>query len=183
MSKIKQSALMLGSIFILSTSCFNVNGSSSMSGQQDPKSDRLCEAFLIGFEKVKLYDKVNGVKIGEIKNSFEEELYFSIKILEQEDNWFNIRAQSIGDTVSGWMLNKSYLGTYSRNYSDTLFVYLEDNKKRITCSIPVYFTSPMEIIECKKDWVKVKLNDSGLSCDGGWILQSMTCSSPYTTCP
>ncbi|WP_441847794.1 hypothetical protein [Mesonia hippocampi] len=148
------------------------------------KLDILCEAFLFGSDEVKLYDKIDGKAINTIRNNYEEEIFYSIEIYGQNGLWFNIRAEAMGESFSGWIKNKSYLATYSRNYTDTLFVYLDANKKDTVCSIPDYFTSPMMIMECKKDWVKVEIKDkdNDLSCKG-WVLQNMTCSSPYTTCP
>lgn len=167
------------SVFILILSCSNFHREVEK-GQKERRV--LCEAFLLGSEKVKLFDDINGKEVGDIQNDYKEENFYSVKIYEQKKQWFRIRAESIKDTLSGWLHNKSYLATYSRNYTDTLFVYREANKKNLICSIPEYFTSPMEITEFDKDWVKVKINQEGLTCDGGWILQSMTCSSPYTTC-
>ena len=164
--------LILSSLLILANSCTDVNG----------QEKKIGEAFLLGFDKVKVYDKIDGKEIGEIQNKEIEEIYYSLEIHEQKNDWFKVRAVAIEDTITGWVLNKSYLATYSRNYSDTLFVYEPNNKKKIICSIADYFTSPMQIIEFKGDWVKVKIVEFDLSCKGGWIKQNMTCSSPYTTC-
>lgn len=165
--------LILSSFLVLADSCTNVNG-------QDAK---VGEAFLLGFDAVKLYDRIDGKEVGEIQNKEIEEVYYSLEIYDQKNDWFRVQAMSMEDTITGWLLNKSFLATYSRNYSDTLFVYAEADEKEVTCSIPEYFTSPMRIVEFKSDWVKVEIEDSNLSCKGGWIKQDMTCSSPYTTCP
>lgn len=164
--------LILSSLLILVNSCADANG-------QDKK---IGEAFLLGFSNVKLYDKIDGKEIGEIQNKEIEEIYYSLEIYEQKNDWFRVQAVAMEDTVTGWILNRSYLATYSRNYNDTLFVYAEANEKESICSIPDYFTSPMKIIEFKSDLVKVEIEDTNLSCKGGWIKQNMTCSSPYTTC-
>jgi hypothetical protein len=163
---------------ILSGFLILVNSCASVSGQ----SKKIGEAFVLGFDKVKLYDKIDGSEIGEIQNKELEEVYYSLEVYEQKKDWFKVQAVAMEDTISGWILNKSYLATYSRNYSDTLFVYAETDKKEPICSIPDYFTSPMLIVEFKNNWVRVKIKDSCLSCNGGWIMKNMTCSSPYTTC-
>lgn len=109
------------------------------------KDKLICEAFLLGSEQVQLFNKPNGKKIGIIQNNEVEEDFYSIKIYAQKKRWFKVQAESIKDTLSGWLLNKSYLGTYSRNYMDTLFVYKQPNKKKVICSFTKYFTSPMII--------------------------------------
>lgn len=181
--------LILGVILLSSYTCSSSKGKNAKLQKEEnavilerSKSDVLCEAFLFGSDEVKLYDEINGKIINTIRNNYEEEIFYSIEIYEQNGHWFNIRAEAMGESFSGWIKNKSYLATYSRNYTDTLFVYLDANKKDTVCSISDYFTSPMMIMECKKDWVKVEIKDNDLSCKG-WVLQSMTCASPYTTCP
>lgn len=164
--------LIFSGLLILACSCADMNG-------QDKK---IGEAFLLGFDKVKLYDRIDGKEIGEIQNVEVEEIYYSLEIYDQKNDWFKVRVVAMEDTMRGWILNKSYLATYSRNYTDTLFVYEANSDRKVICSIADYFTSPMQIIKFKGDWVKVKIEESELSCKGGWIKQKMTCSSPYTTC-
>jgi hypothetical protein len=141
------------------------------------------EAFLLGLDEVQLYDKVNGKVIGQIQNNDNREVYYSFDVFNQKDDWFLVQATAINDTLTGWILNKSLMATYSRNYTDTLFIYSDTNSKYSFCEIPNYFTSPMKIIEYKGSWVKVEIEDKDLLCKGGWIKRSMTCSNPYTTCP
>ena len=181
--------LIIGIILFSSYTCSCIKGENAKSQTEEnaiivesSKLNVLCEAFLFGSDVMKLYDEINGKVISTIRNNYEEEKFYSIKIYEQNGHWFNIRAEAMGDFFSGWIKNKSYLATYPRNYTDTLFVYRDANKKDIVCSIPDYFTSPMMIVECKKDWVKVEIKENGLFCNG-WVPQSMTCASPYTTCP
>jgi hypothetical protein len=164
--------LIISGYFVLVNPCANVSG----------QNEKIGEAFILGFDKIKLYDRVDGSEIGEIRNNELEEIYYSLEVYDQKKDWFKVQAVAMQDTITGWILNKSYLATYSRNYSDTLHVYAEPDKKEPICSIPHYFTSPMLILEFKNNWVKVKINDSGLSCSGGWVVQDMICSSPYTTC-
>ena len=131
---------------------------------------------------MKVYDRVDGSEIGEIQNMELGEIYYSIEVYDQKNDWFKVHAFSMKDTIKGWILNKSYLATYSRNYSDKLNVYKEPDKRKLICSISNYFSSPMLVLEFKKNLVKVKINDSSVSCSGGWVEQNMTCSSPYTAC-
>ena len=174
--------LIFSGILIVANTCFNVNGDRK-DGRQNQKSHKIGEAFLLGFEKVKLYDKIKGREVSEIQNNLKEEVYYSFEIYAQKGNWFKVKAVAMEDTISGWILNKSYLATYSKSYeSNTLFVYDETDKKEVICSISYPFNSPMQITEFKKDWVKVEIKEDSLVCKG-WILQNMTCSSPYTTCP
>lgn len=142
----------------------------------------VCEAFLLGFDEVRLYDKINGDIFKTIQNNEADEVFYSIKVYRQKGDWFLVCAEAMGKTVSGWLQNNSYLATYSRNYSDTLFVHVESNTGDVVYSIEEYFTSPMKIIACKENWVKVEIKDSSFNYIG-WVLQSMTCPSPYTTCP
>jgi len=170
--------LIFGGIIILNSSC-DIKRSINIKHVQN----KIGEAFLIGFEKIELYDTINGNKIVEIQNNESEELYYFFDIYEQQGNWFKVQKKSIeGDSVFGWIFNKSYLGTYPRNYNENLSVYFKPNKKStIVCSVS-YFTFPMEIIEIKNNWIKVRINDKDVSCKGGWVMSDMTCSNPYTTC-
>lgn len=147
------------------------------------KEEVLCECFLLDSGKVQLYDNVQGNVIDTIQNDYEMESFFSIEIYSQHNDWFNIRAKAIKNEASGWVLNKSYFATYSRNYTDTLFVYRKpDITSGTVCTFPEYFTTPMKVIECKEKWIKVAINHNNQTCLG-WVLQKMTCPNPYTTCP
>jgi len=163
------------SIFILALSCASFH-------KEDVRKDELiCEAFLLGSNQVKLFNEPNGKELGTIQNNEIEENFYSIKIYAQKEKWFKVKAESIKDTLSGWIMNKSYLATYSRNYTSTLLLYEQPNNNKVICSFAEYFTTPMIILECKKDWVKVQVETENLSCTG-WVIQEMTCPSPYTTC-
>ncbi len=142
----------------------------------------LCEAFIIGGGEVMLFDKINGKIISKIQNNNELEIHFSVKILYQSGDWFHVITEAEGRRDTGWIKNQSTLATYSRNYRDTLRVYDYPSGKGIVCSIPDYFTSPMNIVECQENWIKVRISDNNYECEG-WILKSMTCPNPYSTCP
>ncbi|GMQ30625.1 hypothetical protein [Algoriphagus confluentis] len=168
----KNSLILINVFFLLVNSCASLGG----------QNEKIGDAFILGFDKVKFFDKVDGCEIGQIQNNELEEIYYSLEVYDQKNDWFKVQAIAMKETITVWILNKSYLATYSRNYSDTLSVYKEPNKRELICSVTDYFTSPMLVIEFKKDLVKVKINDSIISCSGGWVAQNMTCSSPYTTC-
>ena len=166
----------LSIIFMLALSCISFH-----KGENVQKDELLCEAFLLGSEQVKLFNEPNGKEVGIIQNNDLEEDFYNINIYAQKEKWFKVQAKSIKSTLSGWLLSKSYLGTYSRNYTDTLFVYEQPNDNKLICSFTEYFISPMKVLECKKDWVKVEIETKNLSCTG-WVSKNMTCPSPYTTC-
>jgi len=170
--------LMFGNVLILFSFCDVKRG-----GSNEQVQKKIGEAFLLGFEKVKLYDDIGGNQISEIQNDEIKEVYYVFDIYEQKENWFKISAKTLEnkDDISGWILNESLLGTYPRNYTDAMLVYLLPNKQNIVCSVD-YFISPMEVIEFRENWVKVRFEDEDISCKEGWVMQDMTCSNPYTTC-
>ncbi len=146
------------------------------------QNEKIGEAFIWGYDRVSVYDQIQGSKIGIIQNNKKEEIYYSIEVYDQQDDWFKIQATFYRDTVRGWIFNESYLATYSRNYTDTLFIYTELDKKEVNCFFSYWLMEPMLIEEFKGNWVKIRIEDIDTSCKGGWIMQDMTCSSPYTTC-
>lgn len=142
----------------------------------------ICEAFIHGYDYIVIYDIPNGNVIGRIRNDIQLEIYYGISVIKINGTWFYIRAEYGDITITGWINNKNQLATYSRNYSDTLFVYNTTESKEIVHVIPYYLTTPMLVIDCKKDWVKVEFYNQQIKAIG-WVSKSMTCSNPYSTCP
>src|SRR5690554_2199475 len=146
------------------------------------KEKVLCECFLFDSGRVAIYDTVNGSIIDSIQNDYEMESFYTMEVFFQKNDWFRVRAEAIETESEGWILNNSYLGTYSRNYTDTLFVYSNpDTTSNIECIFADYFTVAMKVQRCENEWLKVEIKKQGKKCTG-WVLQSMTCPSPYTTC-
>lgn len=142
----------------------------------------LCECFLLDSGLVAIYDTINGSIIDSIQNDYQMESFYTVKVFSQKNDWLKIRAEAIETESEGWIKNKSYLGTYSRNYTDTLIVYSKPDLTSTTeCFFASYFTTAMKVLKCKNEWVKVEVENQGNKCTG-WVLQSATCPSPYTTC-
>lgn len=144
----------------------------------------LCECFLLDSARIEIYDAFQGNVIDTIQNDYKREIIYSIFVYKQVSDWFYVDAKAImGEEVSGWIKNKSYFGTYSRNYIDTLKIYAKpDTSSNIECVFPEYFSFPMKVIECKDNWTKLEIIEDNKTCIG-WVLQYHTCPNPYSTCP
>lgn len=154
-------------------------------GLESPKKDHeqvLCECFLLDSGRVAVYASTSGEVVDSIQNDYQMESFYSVKVFSQKNDWFRILAEAIETESKGWILNKSTLGTYSRNYTDTLFVYSKpDTTSNTECFFPEFFTTAMKVQKCENEWMKVEVENNGKKCTG-WVLESMTCPSPYTTC-
>ncbi len=148
-----------------------------------------CEGF-IDWESNKLiniYSNSDGIKkIAELRNDIENEDFLIFRIIESKKEFFKVeigRAMS-GNRITGWIKKEKELGIYDRNYSEneTLNLYTEPNvNSKIKSKLTEYNTSLYTIIDCKKDWVYVKLKKENKVYEG-WLEPSMQCASPYTTC-
>jgi uncharacterized protein YgiM (DUF1202 family) len=151
------------------------------------QNDCNCEG-LVDWKKnvtVILYDQPDGKVIDSLTHDFEMENLLIFKLIESEENFFKVQiGRAYDESKLGWIKKKDYLGTYARNYSDedTLYLYEKpDKKSKITSTITQYYPELYEIINCKDNWVKVKLTVNGNKFSG-WLEPLMQCPSPYTTC-
>jgi hypothetical protein len=163
-------------------SLFEYEEAENIESPEKNEEQVICECFLLDSGRVAVYDTICGEVIDSIQNDYQMESFYTVKVFSQKNDWFRVRAEAIEKGSKGWILNKSLLATYSRNYTDTLFVYSKpDTTSNTECIFPNYFTTAMKVQKCENAWIKVEVENNGKKCTG-WVLKSMTCPSPYTTC-
>ncbi|PCH91370.1 MAG: hypothetical protein COB85_09180 [Bacteroidetes bacterium] len=136
--------------------------------------------------KVPVYNKPNGQLIDTVSHDIEGEDFLTFNLFDSEEDYFKveIRRAISGQAKSGWIKKDDYLGTYASNYSDsdTLFLYSNPDKSSApTDTITKYYTELYQILDCKSNWVKVRM-EKGNKEYQGWMEPGMQCPSPYTTC-
>lgn len=138
--------------------------------------------------KHKNYIEIFNTPSGQIKNKirqdFKKEDYLTFIINKDSATFFYLTFYySIsGKAYTGWVKKANYLGTYSRVYTDTLYLYTNpDLKSRVQSKIPTWTYNLLPIIHCKEKWVFIKYL-MGKEIKQGWLQYENQCPNPYTTC-
>ena len=136
--------------------------------------------------KVLVFDKPDGKIISSISNDSINEDYITLTISDVQNDFYKVTLSlSVSETSkSGWISKNNYIGTYARNYSDDISLKLysqPDKKSEIESVVNMWIPELYTIVDCKGDWVKVKLIYKG-KLYTGWLEKEMQCANPYTTC-
>lgn len=110
------------------------------------------------------------------------EAIWSIEVSEIKDDWLNVVAKKELETRTGWIQGKRQLGVYSRNYSDTLFVYANPIGGKMNYSSAEFMNAPMLVLEVSKERMRVEFAWNGENITG-WVDWASLCGNPYSTCP
>ena len=137
-------------------------------------------------DQVYVFDKPYGQVIDSIANDTTNEDFLVITITETHKDYFKvILKRSIAETQkNGWIKKENYIGTYARNYSanSKLQLYSQPDKtSKIESIVNEWIPELYVIIDCKDDWVKVKLIFEN-KIFTGWLEKEMQCANPYSTC-
>jgi hypothetical protein len=144
----------------------------------------LCQCFLLDSGTVSLYDLKTGKVSDSISNDYENEDFYVLEIREKRNHYFRVAANSIENKNIGWVKSDdiSRMGVYPANYTGELIIYENPNQEGDTIHIfEEYFIEPMKVLDCDQKWVKVAVEMEEKTYIG-WVLQSKTCSNPYSTC-
>ena len=133
-----------------------------------------------------MYEKPNGQVIDSIANDSTNENFVIIKILDTQKDYFKVSMKLAFTNADkmGWIKKENYIGTYARNYSDGTILKLysqPDKNSKIESIINEWIPDLYIIVDCKDDWVKVKLKYKNKTYTG-WLENEMQCANPYTTC-
>ncbi len=132
--------------------------------------------------QVYVFDKPYGQVIDSIANDSINEDYLVITITETHKDYFKL---SFAETQKiGWIKKENYIGTYARNYQDgtKLKLYSQPDKtSKVESVVNEWIQDLYVILDCKGDWVKVKLTYKNKTYTG-WLEKEMQCANPYTTC-
>jgi hypothetical protein len=147
-----------------------------------------CEA-LIDYEfigQVYLFDKPNGQVIDSIANNLANEDFLFITITDSDKDYFKVILQLSMSEVqkTGWIKKKNYIGIYARNYSDDTILKLysqPDKNSKTESTVKKWIPELYLILDCKGDWLKVKLTYKHTTYSG-WLEKEMQCANSYTTC-
>ncbi len=133
---------------------------------------------------IEVFNK-NGKQLKKIKNNIAEKDFLLLKILNENRNMFyvSISYSVKGFITKGWIKKSNVIGIFSRNYSSTLTLYSNTNKKsKIVFAYKKYINKLLTVLSCNKNnWLKVQVKIDGIIYKG-WIPPEMLCSNPYTTC-
>ena len=131
-----------------------------------------------------LYDEPGGKIVKKLEQDTTNEDYLIFIIDKEEGNYFHLKfTYSISRrSFTGWITKLQYLGTYVRNYKDSVLLYSEPRlKSRVNSIIPEWDNSLYQVIHCSDKWMYVKKMYKGQAKEG-WLAPYMQCSNPYTTC-
>ncbi len=131
-----------------------------------------------------LYDKPNGKIIKIVQHNFKEEDYIGFEILYRNDSMFYVSAYYAikGFISKGWIKKDKHIGIYSSAYNCSLKLYIKPTKKsRISYIIKEYDPKMLIVIDCFRNWLKVKTTVRG-KIYIGWMSRDMQCCNVYSTC-
>ncbi len=111
----------------------------------------------------------------EIHNDTIIENYFTLVIIQIQDNWAKVSAFSPNKEIKekGWV-QLSRIGILPAEYP---VLYNEPDDKSEFKKVKNYNWNYLEILDCKGKWLKVKFENNV-----GWLPPNNQCANPYTTC-
>ena len=133
-------------------------------------------------DSVPLYDSPGGKIIKYLKNYFANEDYIAFDIHRKRGNALEVTAYTFKTKNPGWIYLNDSICVFSRAYQGNLKLYKEPTEESgISCIIEEYDPDMYSVIDCYKDWLKVKRILHG-KVYIGWMPPEMQCPSVYTTC-
>jgi len=136
--------------------------------------------------EIKIYDKPNGIVTAVLQNDLENENFLKYKIIGTSKDFLkvNIKLEFDNETKIGWIKKRKDVGIYARNYEENIDLILyskpdkNSNKKSV---ITEYYPDLYQILDCKNDWLYVKLQINEKIFEG-WLQPEMQCPDSYSTC-
>lgn len=133
---------------------------------------------------IPLYDSPNGKIIKYLKNDVKNEDYIEFEVHYKKGDMYYVTAIFFfQENISGWIYLNDSIGVFSRAYQGNLKLYEGPTENsKVSCIIEEYDPGLYSVIECCKDWLKVKRVLHGKTYVG-WMPPEMQCPNSYTTCP
>ena len=133
-------------------------------------------------DSVPLYDSPGGKIIKYLKNYFANEDYIAFDIHRKRGNALEVTAYTFKTKNPGWIYLNDSICVFSRAYQGNLKLYKEPTEEsEISCVIEEYDPDMYSVIDCYKDWLKVKRILHG-KVYIGWMPPEMQCPEIMTTC-
>ncbi len=140
-----------------------------------------CEVLLKtnGLHKVYADNSINSKVLYVLNNDTIKENYFIVIIYQINNKWAKISAYSPNKEIKrkGW-IQLSELGILTSDYP---VLYNKQDKNSSTNKIKDYNYDYLNIIDCNKNWIKVKYMNKTVDYSG-WLPPDNQCANPYTTC-
>ena len=134
---------------------------------------------------VLLFKNPNGENAQKLRHNLKDEDFLVLKIIKDSSDFFFVDiSYSIKDntTKRGWIKKFDKIGTYARNYSNTLQLYSNPNSKsKVQTIVSEYIPELYIVKKCSDKWVFVTINYKGQSFSG-WLHPDKQCANPYSTC-
>ena len=133
-------------------------------------------------DSLPLYDSPGGKIIRFLKNDPANDDYVVFAIHRKRGNALEVTAYTFDIKNPGWIYLNDSICVFSRAYQGNLKLYKEPTEESgISCIIEEYDPDMYSVIDCYKDWLKVKRILHG-KVYIGWMPPEMQCPSVYTTC-
>jgi hypothetical protein len=124
-------------------------------------------------------------EVTKFRHNFKEEDFLFLTLTRDSADFFRVViSHSIDDKdeKKGWLKKSPEIGTYTRNYSDSLRLFSKpDLKSKIMTTVPTWIPELYRIKKCSGKWAFVELNYKGQTYSG-WLPSDKQCANSYSNC-
>jgi hypothetical protein len=136
--------------------------------------------------EIVVFDEPKGQSIKTVKNDSLNEDYLSVIINEESEFFFRVKIylEINGDTTSGWIEKKDYVGAIMKKEKFPMNVTLYSKPKECgnnLIDLKDWNPSFVTIDKCDGDWVLITIPYKGER-KSGWIKYDRLCANNYSTC-